>query len=181
MSDARIAALSFGAFWAAIGLWSLLKPEGFLAALRAFPRHRWLGWILAALAVSWASYKLYFFPMESFQKVRTYVILLTPLYLYGLVVCLPDLLAAGMFGCTLLVCCEPLLDSIRWEPSPLRLLMTTFIYVMCVATMFIAVSPFKFRHWTARLFPSPGPARVTGGVLSAYGLTVMALGLFVFA
>jgi hypothetical protein len=180
MSDARLAALLFGAAWAAVGLAAALRPERFLAGLAAFPRHRRLGWIFAAVAVCWASYKLYFFPMESYQKIRDYVALLTPLYLYGLIVCLPDLLAARMAACTVLLTCEPMLDAIRWQDSPLRLIITVMVYVLILATMFIAVSPFKFRQWTARLFPDAPRARRTGAVLAAYGGFVVALGLFVF-
>jgi hypothetical protein len=181
VSSAQVAALSFGALWLALGFCAAWRPQAFLAAWQRFPRHRLLGWALAALAVTWATYKLYFFPMEGFQKIRTYVVLLSPLYLYGLVVCLPDLLAARMLACTLLLCCEPWLDAIRWEATPLRLLMTVMVYVVIVATMFMAVSPFKFRHWTARLFPDPARTRPRGAALAVYGLAVIGIGIFAFA
>jgi hypothetical protein len=180
VSHARLAALLFGGFWLVVGLLALLAPARFRAGLAAFPRNKPAGWVLATVVVCWSSFKLYGFPMEFYQRIRTQVAVLTPVYLYGLIRCLPDLLAARMLAGLMLLCSEPLLDAIRWQDSPLRLLIVVVDYVLIVACMYIAVSPFKFRHWTAPVFSSDARAKAAGGALAVYGAAVVGIGLFAF-
>jgi hypothetical protein len=166
-----------------LGGWARGRSAHFLQAMEAFPRHKMAGALLSIIGVCWACFIFLSTPddvLGGYAKLKVYMYGFAPLMIYGLIFHLEDLLAPRMLGCVLILLGEPILDAIRWHPSPLRFLVTVFIYAVVVLSMILVLYPYRFRQWVRKYLSPTHRVRSVGGGLMGYGALLVALGLTVF-
>jgi len=140
-------------------LWPALLREGF----RRFPRHRWCGRILVAVAVAWAAWLLKDMPLGRFEGLKSglipaAVVLGALAWFY-----MEELLAPRALGALLLLYPAPLLEAARLHHSPWSVVMSVVAYVMIIKGMLLLLSPYLFRRFSEIPLSSDVRCRLAGG------------------
>ena len=73
-----------------------------------------------------------------------------------------------------------MLEAIRWEPSPLRLIITVSIYLMLVKAMYLVVAPYRWRHGLIWFRKQAIREKLLIGLSGLSGLIYLAIGIAVF-
>jgi hypothetical protein len=79
-----------------------------------------------------------------------------------------------------LLLADVVLDVQRLHPSPLKNLVTAWVYVWIVLAMWTAMSPWRARDWLAWCAATEGRLRMLGLAGLVWGLGIAALGLTVY-
>jgi len=173
-------AFLYGGVTAVLGAALLAAPRAAAAGLRAFPRHVWAGRLLAGVDIVWSACLL---RQAGFAWVADHpaLILLAVPAAYALVIVFVDeLLAARALGGLLLLVPLPVLESAFVHPSPARLAMTAFAYLLAIAGMVLVWSPYKLRQGTERWIGRRPLARAAGAAILLIGAGLMLLGWAVY-
>lgn len=133
----------------------LVFPQGTRAALRAFPRCRPAGWILAAAAVGWVTWIVRNAELGRFAFLSPYVPLAGILLFVAVVWGLDKLLPARALGGLLLLVADPLLDGIRWSGGAWNVVVTLMIYLWIALGAYWMLYPWGFRKLVERLPEAP--------------------------
>lgn len=152
------------------GLFALVAPKVASVAALAFPRHKLSGMVLSALAFIWAALIIWFQPLDFLMKFRP---LLSVLLLVSIPLSwkwMPDLLAARALGGLWCLIPAPVLLASRFADGSGRLIVVSLMYVIAVAGMFTAFSPFYLRDVLAYVAARPLRMRIVGFVLLACGI-----------
>jgi hypothetical protein len=166
-----------------IGIFQALvvfRPCWMAEQLKRFPRSRILGVALAALALLWSGWLLYRMPMETLDRYKPWLWVLTPLSIYLVTRYMDELLAPRALGGLLALAPVPLLDAARFHPSPWRLVITVTAYVLVIKGMALMLSPYLFRKATAVAFGTPARARLSGVAGLLFAAVLLGLGLRVY-
>ncbi|MGI6496724.1 MAG: hypothetical protein ACOX5G_11710 [Kiritimatiellia bacterium] len=169
-----------GVFLLALGgvfLFAPASPEGPVAR---FPRNVALGRTLCALAFVWATCTLYAKPLEFLLPIQKWI---WPAMLVSIPLswaAMPDLLTCRAMGGLLCLLPAPVLAVGRFHPSPLRLVVIVFLYLLAVAGMVFLMSPHHLRIPLAWVASSPVRQRGAGAVSAVLGalFALLALGVF---
>lgn len=180
MTSLATMAVSGGVLCTAAGGAMLAAGDAVRRALAAFPRHRWLGWVLTAIALFWVTWIVYHARLGRFEYLKPWLFVAAPVS-FGLIVwLLDDLLAPRAGGGLLLLAMNPVLCSARLHPSAWSVVMSALAYVVIVAGMAWVLGPYRFRRWLTPL-TSPGIASTaTGTVFLGLGVFLLILGLRVY-
>lgn len=158
----------------------LWKPDMMRDGFRRFPRDRWSGRVLSAVAIVWAAWILQDMPLGRFAAVRPAIFPLAIL-LGGLVWYYMDaLLAPRALGAILLLYPAPLLAAARLHPSDWRIVMSLVGYVMVIKGMALLLSPYLFRKVTVRMFRRDVFCRMIGGIGTLVAIFLFYLAFFVY-
>lgn len=170
-------ALVLGAGCLLAHLWPLLRPASCGDWLRRFPRNTAVGVVLMLLGTGWFEWNLINSDISDFAEFRT--LLLVGFVVLGVGCCLfvRDYLAVRGLAVVVCLLADVVLDSQRWHPSPLKNLVTLWVYVWIVAAMWLAVAPWRARDWLAWCTASESRLRGLAVAGVAWGGLVAALGL----
>ncbi len=158
----------------------LLKPGLLREGLGRFPRARWNGRILAALAVAWAAWLLRDMPMGRFDGLKA-GLLPAALVLIGLVWhYMDELLAPRALGALLLLYPAPLLEAARLHDSRWSAVMSAVAYVMIVKGILLLLSPYLFRKAIERFLQTDRCCRVAGAAGLGFDTVLAALALLLY-
>jgi hypothetical protein len=169
-----------GAAMAALSAPLLLAPRPALGAIRAFPRARWIAWILAAVDLAWAGWLTYNGHFPVIDTYRDWLWVAVPVLFVLVVLFMNDLLAARAFGGLLLLVPAPVLDAAFLHPSPLRLVVVTVVYLFAVAGMFLVLNPYVFRKTAERLLKTESLCRAWGGAGLFLGVFIIGLAVWAY-
>lgn len=160
----------------------VVTPGASRRALAAFPRHAWLGRILALVALAWSVRLAMDMPMGFVEPYKRWFYVLGPVVYLLTVKFMDELLAARAFGGLLLLIGEPILAASR-EPglAATRLVLVTLVYVWVVAGMALVLGPYWFRIGVERVLGTDARCRVAGAAGVLMGLVLLALGATGFA
>ena len=163
----------------------LVFPSLAREGLRRFPRSKWAGWVLLAIALPWAAMLLADSSMftslaERVADPRLVLCVLAPTVFFLIVTFMDELLAPRALGCLLLLAPEPILAATRAHESPLRLVVVVLAYVFVVCGLMLVLSPCRFRMAMAVWIKSDTRCRCWGVMGMAVGLLVILLGLVVY-
>jgi hypothetical protein len=180
MSELATISVTLGGVLLALYGAMAVRPRQACDWMVRFPRHRLTGSILAVLALLWSAKLLNEMPMESLDKYKPLLWILTPVSIFLVLQFMEELLAPRALGGLLALVPVPLLDAARFHPSPWSLVIVVLAYAMAIKGMALLLSPYLFRKWAAFALSTPGRVRTAGicGVALAAGL--MALGLLVY-
>ena len=158
----------------------LANPEAFKKSLRAFPRSLPWGYALVALGTAWFLYNLSNERISDFEPYKKFM--LAGFAGIGVATCVfvKDFLAARGLAIVMLLLAKITVDSARWIENDWRLVVVTWAYVWIVAGMWITISPWRLRDWFDWMTETPARIKTGCAVRLAFGLFVVALGLFVF-
>lgn len=179
MSELSWYGIGVGACLLAGGLVGGLQPVRMQAALRAFPRHRIPAILLTVVNVIWVTWLLIETPLGRFETWKPALYVLSPATLLAVIFFMDELLAPRMLAGFLLLLAVPILDAARWHESPLRLILTTLVYIWVVWAMVVMLSPYRFRHTVEWCSPE-SRRRIVAALFSVVGAALVTMGLFVY-
>ncbi len=148
--------------------------------LKQFPRNRVAGAILAALAIGWSALLFWNSPLGWFEPYRqTIPYIAVAVYLLT-VTLVHELLAPRALGGLLLLVAAPVLNSIRWEPTAWRLVLTVQAYIWVIAGILLVFSPYRFRRFCNRMDQIRGRHGITGTLFALLGICMAILAMTVY-
>lgn len=158
----------------------LMNPARFIASARSFPRNETMGRILMGIATAWFLYNLRLETISDFAAFKPYMY--AGFAFLGLASCfvLRDFLAVRGLALVLLLVAKLMVDTARWHPSPWRLVIALWAYVLVVAGMWFTVSPWRLRDLIQWMTASEGRVRLGSGLRLAFALIVIGLGIAVY-
>jgi hypothetical protein len=163
-------------------IYGILKPAGFAAAARKFPRSVPWGIGLTALGTVWFLWNL---SQESIADFAAYKNLLFAGFAgVGLGTCIfvQDFLAVRGLAIVLLLLAKLMVDTGRPGLAQTHwvLVIQTWAYALVVAGIWLTVSPWRLRDLLAWGTASEQRIKVGCGLRLAFGLFIAALGLTAF-
>jgi len=164
-----------GGIFAALSFLVMTRHQGFQRGIKTFPRSRFWGMLLTAIALLWSAIMIDRMTLGELSQYKWLLYVLTPLSFYLIIQFLDELLAARAFGGLLMLMPVVMVES-RWHSSPWRLVVIVLAYVMVVAGIWLMLCPFKFRMWTAAI-STENPRRPFIGMM----LAIISILLFIAA
>ena len=163
-------------------IYGIVKPAGFAAAVRKFPRSLPWGVALMLLGTVWFLWNL---SQESIADFAAYKsILFAGFAGVGLGTCVfvQDFLAVRGLAVVLLLLAKVMVDTGRpaLEQTQWVLLIQTWAYVQVVAGIWLTVSPWRLRDLLAWGTANEQRIKIGCGLRLAFGLFVAGLGLTIF-
>ncbi|MSU62188.1 MAG: hypothetical protein EXS31_07310 [Pedosphaera sp.] len=161
-------------------IFALLKPAAFTGAAQKFPRCEKTGYVLTILGTLWFLANVQSETISDFTSYKN--IMLLGFGAVGLLACLfvKDFLAIRGLAIVLLVAAKLILDTARWHESQWRLVLSVLAYGWIIAGIWLTISPWRLRDWLNWVTKSHARLRLFSTVRLAFGLLLLALGLFVF-
>ena len=158
------------------GLSVLVLPEKMSRVLNAVPRQLIVGYVLTAIAWSWAGYALWTMDLDLINPYKRYL----PI---AVAACIPltcwwmeNLLAFRALGAILMLFPYELLHVARVHQSPWRLVLVTFAYICIVKGMVLVLYPWHMRRAIVFVTARPWLFRTMAVAHLGLGLLIFALG-----
>lgn len=158
------------------GLVALVAPKVATRIALEFPRHQLLGKLLSAIAFIWAAAIIYFVPLDFLMKFQIPIVVLLLVSIPLSWRWMPGLLAARSLGGLWCLIPAPVLVASRFADGDGRLVIVSLMYLMAVAGMISAFSPYYLRDalaWFAR--PPVSRIRIAGAALLLCGILALVI------
>jgi hypothetical protein len=178
----RLAGISLilGAVMGMISASMLCCPAQATRGLKAFPRHKLAGAVLACTAIVWATILLMKMNMGFLEKYKPYLLVIAPVVFVLIVFFVDELLAPRALGGLMLLVPAPILAAARWHDSLWRYFAIVSAYVLVIKGISLILSPYLFRQWCSLCISNEGRARLLGGIGLAYSITWIALAFLAY-
>lgn len=173
-------AIILGLLVLAPNVYGLLKPADFGALARKFPRYTPIGYGLMLLGTAWFIYYVRIENVADFEPLKPYLYALFIAVGIGSCLFIPDFLPVRGLAVVMLLLAKLMVDTARWAESDWRLVIVTWAYVLAVAGMWFTISPWRLRDLIQFATATEQRIRIGSAARAAFGLLVLALGLFVF-
>jgi len=156
----------------------LKNPAAFKKFAREFPRSMPWGCALMLVATAWFIYNLSKEQISDFAPYKNFMF--AGFTAIGLATCffVRDFLAARGLAILLMLLAKVVVDSARWVENDWRLVLVTWAYVWVVGGIWVTISPWKLRDWLNWLTETPERIKIGCALRLAFGVLVLALGLF---
>jgi hypothetical protein len=158
----------------------LVRPDLLRGAVRAFPRSRNAGWILAAICCVLAVREAWLMNMGGLNGFKQFIFVLAPLVFVGCVTCLKELLAARALGGLLCLVAVPLTQLAVFSGRPYFQVISLLAYSWVIVGIMLLMAPWRFRQMHAVVLENE---RVYFGALAVkavVGLGLVLLGMLVY-
>jgi len=180
--DVKLSTLSIclGSLFAGLNLIGLLLPAPFAAAARRFPRSLPAGYLFTLAGTAWFMWNVHNESLADFESLKPF--LFTLFIGVGLGTCffVRDFLAIRGLSVLLLLLAKLMVDSERWTPSPWRVVIAAWAYVLVAAGIWFTVSPWRLRDLLYWQTASETRLRLGSAARCAFGVFVAVLGFTVF-
>ncbi len=180
MNSLSITTVLTGAILLGWHVWLCLFPKKAGAWLAGFPRHKWAGRVLTAIAIGWILGLVGHAEIAWLERSRLMFYALAPLAYILIIIFAEELLAPRALGGIFLLAPAQILDAAFLSPCRSRLVMTVFAYLLVVLGMALVWSPYIFRKMVAPLVARPQIGRILGIIGSALGFGMILLGWLVY-
>lgn len=150
------------------------------SVLARFPRHTPSGIVLAAIAIGWTAFLFWHSPLGWFEPYRRWLPLIAAIVYLLTIWLVNELLAPRALAGIMLLAAAPVLDSIRWEPTAWRFVLTVQAYIWIVTGMILIFGPHRFRLVCEWIYRRPKRTLWSGTFIVIAGLTMILLGATVF-
>ena len=182
MFDLKLSTLSIilGLIVALPSVYGLLKPKAFAEAVRRFPRHTPVGYVLMLLGTAWFLCYVSQESVSDFAGMKKYFYILFGGVGIGACFFVQDYLPVRGLAVLFLLAAKLMVDTARWEKTEWYLVITTWAYALAIAGMWFTISPWRLRDILNWSVATESRTRLTSGVRVAFGLFVIILGLTVF-
>ena len=151
---------ALGGFGLLSGLLWIRFSSALRAALAAFPRSKWPGWVLTALCVTWVSWVIYHAALGRFEGVKPIIPVLAVAVFASIVGFLDELLSPRALGGFLLLLADPVLDGIQWADSAWRFVPALIAYAWVIIGCAWMLHPWLFRKMSERMWTSERTLRM---------------------
>lgn len=158
----------------------LVRPDLLRGAVRAFPRSRNAGWILAAICCVLAAREAWLMNMGGLNGFKQFIFVLAPLVFVGCVTCLKELLAARALGGLLCLVAVPLTQLAVYSERPYFQAVSLLAYSWVVVGIMLLMAPWRFRQMHAILVESERVYFVALTLKAIAGLGLVLLGALVY-
>lgn len=182
MLDVKLSTLSvvLGLIVALPSLVGIFAPKAFADAVRKFPRHTALGYVLMLLATVWF---LYFVSLESvsdFASLKKIFFIVFGGVGIGVCFFVRDFLPVRGLAVIFLLAAKLMVDTARLVDTEWRLVIAVWAYALVLAGMWFTVSPWRLRDILNWSVATESRTRITSAIRVAFGVFVVILGLTVF-
>jgi uncharacterized protein YjeT (DUF2065 family) len=157
-----------------------LAPEKFGALLRSLPRNYPLGVVLMLVATLWFTTLTGVMDLGEISSARMQLMALWTVAGVLVVIFVPGFLAARGLGCLLLLAAAVVLDATFLVATPWRYVMTILAYYWVVVGMVLVYSPHLWRDLINYVTKTPERLRWMSWPGVAFGVVLIALGIFVY-
>lgn len=175
--DLRTVGLVAGAALILAHLFAILQPAGVEKWLRAFPRSRFMGTVLVAIAGVWSFFLILHMDLGEFGGLRRVMLIAIVAGTYLSWRYMDEFLSVRALGMLALLAAEPILGASFLHPETSRLLVVVLAYVWIILGLFWVGIPWLLRDqitWlTARR--ARYQAAAWGGLV--YGVAILAAAL----
>ena len=129
----------------------LARPDLLRGVVRAFPRSRNAGWLLAGVCCVLAAREAWLMNMGGLNGFKSFIFVLAPLVFVGCVTCLKELLAARALGGLLCLVAVPLTQLAVFSERPYFQIISLLAYTWVVVGIMLLMAPWRFRQLHAVL------------------------------
>jgi hypothetical protein len=171
-----------GAGLAAPQIYALLKPAGFTAAARQFPRHVPTGILLMLLATAWFVGNVWIEPIADFAALKPYMMVAFAAVGVGACFFVQDFLAVRGLAVLLLLLAKVMVDTGRPHlgETPWVLLIQSWAYVLVIAGIWLTIAPWRLRDLIYWATASEQRIKIGSSIRLAFALLVVVLGFTAF-
>lgn len=162
------------------GIVGIVRPELVKKFILLFPRSVIPAWILMALCCWLGAKEALGMNMGFIDAYKKYIYFLSPLVFVASVIYMKELLAPRALGGFLLLIAVPILQTIRWDPSPWRVVVVSLIYLWIVYGLVLLMSPWYFRILSTPLLENPQRFKIVAYTKTIVGLLLLLLAAFVY-
>lgn len=180
MSDLAVAAIVLGALIFVFCFSCVVAPRRAQAWIGQFPRKKWTGRLLTAVDLIWAGWLLYNTSLGRFEGIKPFLWGLVPISFVLVVNLMDELLAPRALGGLFLLAPAQMLSVARWHASNWRLVMVVFAYLLVIAGMILALSPYQFRKVMTFCARTDARCRAWGTIGMGFGVMLFLLGITAF-
>ncbi len=157
-----------------------LSPVKYGALLRTLPRNYPLGVVLMLAATLWFTTLTGVMDLGEISGMRVQLMAVWTIAGVLVVIFVPGFLAARGLGCLLLLAAALVLDAAFLATTPWRYVMTLLAYWWVIAGMVLVYSPHLWRDMINSVTKKPEQLRWSSWAGVAFGVTLIALGIFVY-
>ncbi len=175
---------AIGAIIAALALPGVVAPARAAAAWKWFPRSKWPGRVMTAVAACWTALwapplVLEFAPgaAPSIVGLIQYAV---PVAIVAICLAIPDLLSCRAAGMILVLAPVPVLSAAQWHPSAARYFPIALAYAMALEGMFAVSRPWVLRDQIMRANASPARARLVSAAFLVLAAALVLLAATAF-
>ncbi len=163
-------------------IYGLMKPAGWAAALRKFPRSVPWGVALMVLGTAWFVWNVSQEPIADFASYKDYLMIGFAAVGLGTCIFVQDFLAVRGLAVVLLLLAKLMVDTGRPALGQTHwvLVIQSWAYVLVVAGLWFTVSPWRLRDLLNWDTANEKRVKFTCGVRLVFGLFVAVLGMMVF-
>lgn len=163
-------------------VYGLLKPAGFAAAARKFPRHVPTGIFLMLLGTAWFVWNVNIEPIADFEAIKKYMMVAFAAIGVGACFFVQDFLAVRGLAVVLLLLAKVMVDTGRphLAETPWVLLIQAWAYVLVVAGIWFTISPWRLRDLINWATANEQRIKVGSAIRLGFALLVVTLGLTAF-
>jgi hypothetical protein len=176
----KITAIIVGLLCLAGHLPAALAPEKVGPFMRTLPRNYPLGVVLMLSATLWFTTLTGMMDLGEISGARAQLMTVWAVAGVLLVIFVPGFLAARALGCLLLLGAAVVLDAAFLVTTPWRYVMTVLAYYWVIAGMVLVYSPHLWRDGINYVTKTPQRLRWSSWPGVAFGLVLIALGIFVY-
>lgn len=162
------------------GIYGLMNPAAFGAAMRNFPRSLPWGYALMLIGTLWFVWNV---NQENNSDFATYKpVMLIGFGVVGVAVCIfvTDFLAVRGLAIVFMLLGKLMVDTVRWADTDWRWVISGWAYVLVIAGIWFTVSPWRLRDLLNWGTANEKRIRIGSAIRLAFGLFVATLGLTVF-
>jgi hypothetical protein len=157
-----------------------LDPKKFGALMRTLPRNYPLGVVLMLAATLWFTTLTGVMDLGEISNIRVQLMAVWTISGVLVVIFVPGFLAVRGLGCLLLLAAAVILDACFLVETPWRYVMTLLAYWWVIAGMVLVYSPHLGRDLIFYMTQTPERLRSASWPGVAFGVIVIALGIFVY-
>jgi hypothetical protein len=154
------------------GLW-IFGGEKSREWLRAFPRSRTAGLVLATLAAVWTFWLIATMDLGEFTPMRRPLMIAIPIGWFLTITYVEEFLAVRALGILAQLAACPMLESAFLRPETSRLLVVVLAYIWIILGIFWIGMPYLLRDQINWLLRIKGRSQIAAYIGVAYGLLIL--------
>lgn len=164
-----LATLVFGLAVLVGGFFLFISKPHCYAGIVNFAKSRLIGLIVLALVAGWFLFQVTQLGEADFGEYRRWLFIFFALIAIGSAVYLPEYLTIRSLSALILLLATPFLDAAFNQPYSGRLFMVSGVYLLILISLYLAVSPYRWRDFFEWVYRNTRRPKILGGILLLYG------------
>lgn len=164
-----LATLVFGISLLIGGFFLFISKPHCYAGILNFSKSRLTGLIVLTLATAWFLFHVTQLGDADFGEYRRWLFIFFALIAIGSAIYLPEYLTIRSLAALILLLATPFLDAAFNQPYAGRLFMVSGVYLLILISLYLAISPYRWRDFFEWLYRNNSRPKILGGILLLYG------------